>query len=153
MAFEDVAELSGVPEPQLRLVIRMTILAGFLSEPQPNRVPHSPLSAAFLDKPSYLDAVTFLSGTAVPSATSMTTVTRQSILSHGPVESALNHALATSSAETRLRFQRRWSAYARYTMSESTDSTASIVNCFEWSGLGAATVVEVSLGSHFSTVF
>lgn len=64
----ELADLVGVPERQLSRVVRMTATAGFLCEPQPGYISHSPLSAPFITDLSYLDATMFLAGTVAPAA-------------------------------------------------------------------------------------
>lgn len=130
-------------------------MASFLSESKPGEVSHSMLSASFLTKPSYMDAIVFLAGTAAPSATNMTTATRRFGLSQSPHESAFNLALDdrttfVSTLEMRSKLQRQWSAYSRHVMGEIEAVAKNALNCFDWSSLGASTVVEVSQYATYS---
>lgn len=52
--YGDVADTTGVPEHQLRSIARMAMLQGFLSEPRPGCLAHSPLSAAIATSPELL---------------------------------------------------------------------------------------------------
>ena len=148
--FKDVAELVRVPETQLRRIVRMTTTAGFLHEPRPAYVAHSALSAQFVSRPSYLDAVMFLAETAAPAALNMATATQRFGQSQRPHESAYNVALNTSvtfmsMCEQRSKLERQWSAYLRHAMSDVELSIADVLTSFDWLSLGNATVVEVSL--------
>ena len=128
----------------------MTATAGFLHEPQPAHVAHSALSAPFVTRPSYLDAVMFLSETAAPAALHMTAATQRFGQSQRPHESAYNVALNTSvtfasMCEQRSKLQRQWPAYLHHAMGDVELSITDVLTCFDWLSLGNATVVEVSL--------
>ena len=147
---KDVAELVGVPETQLRRIVRMTTTAGFLRTPQSAHVAHSALSAPFVTRPSYLDAVMFLSETAAPAALHMAAATQRFGQSQRPHESAYNVALNTSSSfagmcDQRPKLQRQWPAYLRHALNEADSSSTDVLTCFGWLSLRNATVVEVSL--------
>lgn len=139
-----------MPETQLRRIVRMTATAGFLHEPYPTHVAHSALSAPFVTRPSYLDAVMFLSETAAPAAMHMAAATQRFGQSQRPHESAYNVALNTSTTfvnmcEQRSKLQRQWPAYLRHAMGDVELSVTDVLTCFDWLSLGNATVVEVSL--------
>lgn len=128
----------------------MTATAGFLHEPYPMHVAHSALSAPFVTRPSYLDAVMFLSETAAPAAMHMAAATQRFGQSQRPHESAYNVALNTSitfvnMCEQRSKLQRQWPAYLRHAMGGVELSVTDVLTCFDWPSLGSATVVEVSL--------
>lgn len=147
--FKDVADLAGVPEPQLCRVVRMMATASFLQEPQPGHVAHSSLSAPFVTKPSYLDAAMFLSETAAPAALHMAAATRRFGDSPRPNESAYNIAFNTSSpfvsaCEQRPKIKRQWPSYLRYGMGDVESDVLDILPQFDWSSLGNASVVKVS---------
>ncbi|RAO67410.1 uncharacterized protein BHQ10_003422 [Talaromyces amestolkiae] len=91
---KDIAELADVPEITLSRVVRMMATAGFLSEPQPGRIAHTALSAQFVTKLCYLDAVMFLAETAAPVSLKMGEATRQFPCSNLPNESAYSVAFA-----------------------------------------------------------
>ena len=137
---------------QLRRIVRMTASAGFLYEPRPAHVAHSALSAPFVTRPSYLDAVMFLSGTAAPAALHMAAATQRFGQSQLPHESAYNVALNTSATfasmcEQRSILQRQWPAYLRHAMGDVELSVTDVLTCFDWLSLRNATVVEVSLST------
>ena len=131
----------------------MTATAGFLCTPQSAHVAHSALSAPFVTRPSYLDAVMFLSETAAPAALHMAAATQRFGQSQRPHESAYNVALNTSSSfagmcDQRSRLQRQWPAYLRHALNEADSGSTDVLTCFEWVSLKNATVVEVSCGFH-----
>lgn len=139
-----------MPDTQLRRIVRMTASAGFLHESRPAHVAHSALSAPFVTRPSYLDAVMFLSETAAPAALHMAAATRRFGQSPRPHESAYNVALNTSvtfatMCEQRSTLQRQWPAYLRHAMGDVELGVTDVLTCFDWLSLGIATVVEVSL--------
>lgn len=146
---KDVADLAGVPETQLCRIVRMTATAGFLCEPLPGRIAHSPLSAPFVTKPSLLDAAMFLSETAAPAALQMAMATQRFGNSQRPNESAYNVAFNTSTTfantcEQRPKLQRQWPAYLRYGTGEADANLTDILTRLDWLSLGRASVVEVS---------
>ena len=128
----------------------MTATAGFLHEPFPAHVAHSALSAPFVTRPSYLDAVMFLSETAAPAAMHMAAATERFGQSQLPHESAYNVALNisvtfASMCEQQSKLQRQWPAFLHHAMGDVELSIADVLTCFDWLSLGNATVVEVSL--------
>ncbi|KAL4761843.1 uncharacterized protein BDW70DRAFT_167815 [Aspergillus foveolatus] len=149
---KDVAELAGVPETHLSRIIRMTATAGFLHEPDPGQVAHSALSAPFVTKPSYLDAVMFLAGTIAPSALQMPTATQRFGASSRPNETAYNLALnnpATfaSTSEQRPKLQRQWPAFLQYGTSDTDDRVTDLLSRLDHFRRGSISVVEVSARS------
>ena len=128
----------------------MTATAGFLHERRPAHVAHTALSAPFVTRPSYLDAVMFLSETAAPAALNMAAATQRFGQSQRPHESAYNVALNTSvtfasMCEQRSKLQRQWPAYLHHAMGDVELSITDVLTCFDWLSLGTATVVEVSM--------
>ncbi|KAL5002088.1 histidine phosphatase superfamily [Aspergillus recurvatus] len=146
---KDVADLAGVPETHLSRIVRMTATAGFLQEPVPGQVAHSALSAPFVTKPSYLDAVMFLAGTVAPSALQMPTSTQRFGPSLRPNETAYNLALnnpATfgSTSEQRPKLQRQWPAFLQYVTNDTGDRVTDLLSRLDHFRRGSISVVEVS---------
>ena len=56
VSIEELAQLADVPEIMLSRVVRMIATSGFLCEPQPGFVAHTPLSASFSTDLSFFDA-------------------------------------------------------------------------------------------------
>ncbi|KAJ5245020.1 hypothetical protein N7489_005116 [Penicillium chrysogenum] len=112
---KDVSNLIGVPESQLCRVIRMATTGGYMQEPQPGYVSHSELSAAFVAKPSYLDAAMFLAETGVPAALDMATATKQYSDSAERNDGVPSYSLFATASEAQLpRLHRQRQAYLRY---------------------------------------
>ena len=156
MLFEDLADLAGVPEGQLRRVVQMAATAGFLHEPQPGHVAHTFLSAQFVSKPALLDAGMFLSETMAPAALQMAGVTRQMKNSQRSPDSAYNVAFDTrtrfvSECEQHPKLQRQWHAYQQYGIGDVDASIKEALRRLDWASLGHAVIVDVSFskdGTH-----
>nr|UWK21944.1 hypothetical protein HCALA_g4088 [Trichoderma calamagrostidis] len=147
---KDVSDLIGVPETQLSRIIRVAILGGFLEEPTPGHVAHSPLSASFVTKPCYLDAAMFLAGTAAPAAWKMAAVTKQSqdLPQQAQKDVVLHKRFFEDVEEVELpRLQRQWQAYLRYGLGHYCDTATDILTCLETLQMGTALVVEVGARS------
>ncbi|KAL4872640.1 histidine phosphatase superfamily [Aspergillus spectabilis] len=149
---KDVADLAGVPEIHLSRVIRMAATAGFLYEPQPGHVAHTALSAPFVTKPSYLDAMMFLAGTAAPAALQMPAVTQRFGQSLRANETAFNLAFNTpltfvSTSEQCPKLQRQWPAFLRYGTKDVDDRVTDLLSGLDHFRRGSASVVEVSARS------
>lgn len=147
--FKDVADIVGVPEAQLCRIVHMTAAAGFLQQPQPGHVAHTPLSAPFVTKPSFLDAAMFLSETVAPSALHMAEATQRFGHTHRPEESAYNVAFNASATfasiyEKRSKLQRQWPAYLHYIAGDIDASITEVLTQLDWRSIGKATIVEVS---------
>ena len=155
VSFKDVAELAGVPETQLRRIVRMTATAGFLHEPQPGCIGHTSLSAPFVTKLSYLDAVIFLAEVAAPTALQMATATQRDGYPDSLNESAYTLAFNTSqtfhsACEQRTKLRRQWSAYC-LCAGDTDDSVVEYLSRLDWQNLGNAKIVDVSInGFHTS---
>jgi hypothetical protein len=146
---KDVADLTGVPESQLRRIVRMTTTtAGFLQQPQPDQVAHSALSVPFVTTPAYLDAAMFLAETVAPAALQTATATHRFGLSQKAHESAYNIAFNSSASfaslyERQARLQRQWPAYLRYGTGDLGETVTDIQPHLDTLQDGTATVVEV----------
>ena len=147
--FKQVADIVGVPEAQLCRVVHMTATAGFLQQPQIGHIAHTPLSALFVTKPSFLDAAMFLSETVAPSALHMAVATQRFGHTHRPEESAYNVAFNTSATfasvyEKHSKLQRQWPAYLHYIAGDVDVSIMEVLAQLDWYSIGKATIVEVS---------
>jgi len=140
-------------------IIRLTATAGFLHEPQPGHVAHTPLSAPFVTNPSFLDAAMFLAESAAPAALHMAQATQRFGAggSHRPNESAYNLALNTTkpfhtARQEQPKLNRQWFAYLHYAGGlhlHTADHVADILAQLNWSNLSIsisnarACIVEV----------
>ena len=123
--------------------------AGFLHEPRPGQVAHSPLSAQFVTRPALLDAAVFMSDTAASAALKMSSATKQFAGSDRPDRSAFNVAFDTSITfagcfEQRPKLQRQFAAYLSCSTSDEDAGVLDVLMRLDWRSLGNATVVDVS---------
>lgn len=91
----------------LTRIIRLTATAGFLQEPKPGNVAHTPLSAPFVANPSFLDAVMFLAESVAPAALQMA---NESAYNLGPNTTKSFHTLCNEQP----KLSRQWSAYLQH---------------------------------------
>lgn len=75
--YATVAQKTGVPLHQLRSIARMALLMGFLSEPEPDQLSHSPLSAAMVRDPGVLEWARFVTSTSAPMVSAMVEATER----------------------------------------------------------------------------
>lgn len=150
VAASDVSELVGVPESQLLLVVQMMATVRFLHLPRAGHVAHTPLSAAFVRKPSLLDAALFASEVGAPAAFHMADATRNP--GAGDSGTAYNFACHTTlpfsvECRQRQRLQRQCLAHLRYILGEDEAGFSDVLMQYDWQGLAHATtvvIVEVS---------
>jgi hypothetical protein len=148
VAYAGVAELTGVPAAQIRRIVRTTATAGFLCEPQPEYIAHTPLSAQFVKRPSFLDALMFIAETVVPTGLCMAEASRRGGHSQHPYASPYQIAMNSSSSlaaacEKDAKLQRRVNAFQRLAANSKANALTHILRSLDWEGLGRATVVEV----------
>jgi hypothetical protein len=123
----------------------MTATAGFLCEPQPGYISHSPLSAPFITDLSYLDATLFLAGTVAPAALQMAHTTQQR---RGRADSKSNGSIFEQATQFQAacieqpRLQRTWNAFRRLT-GDTSDAMVELLGRLNWSCLGNARIVDV----------
>ncbi|KAL2192222.1 hypothetical protein P885DRAFT_82414 [Corynascus similis CBS 632.67] len=147
VSVQEVADLAGVPEPELMRVVRMTAISGFLEEPQPGWVRHTVLSALFVTKPGYLDAAMFLAGTVMPAALKMPTATYRFEDMQMPHQAAYNLACNSlssfaSDCDRLPKLQRQWAAYVQYGTGDMLDTATDMLTCLEPLAHSTAKVVE-----------
>jgi hypothetical protein len=157
VAYADLADLTGVPAATIRRIVRTAATAGFMSEPQPDHVAHTPLSEKFVKRPSCLDALMFVAETVVPTALHMAEATRrdahrqQPNVSHAsPYQIAMNSSSSLAAAcENDAQLQRRASAFQRLAATSKANAVTRLLSSIDWEGLGpaTATVVEVRANS------
>ncbi|OAQ60738.1 O-methyltransferase family protein [Pochonia chlamydosporia 170] len=158
---EDVANLTNVPETHLSRIIRLTSTAGFLEEPEPGHVSHTPLSASFFFSPSLLDAAMFLSECVAPAALQMTKVTHEFGDSGRFNETAYTLALPVAKPFHTMRsgapkLNRQWCAYLQYAGGlPNCDDVNSILKQLSWHNIGSMPdthIVEVNAPSVSTSV-
>lgn len=149
VAYADLADLTGVSAAQIRRIVRTTATAGFLCEPQPDHVAHTPLSIQFVKRPSCLDAIMFMAETVAPSALHMAEAARRAARYQQTGASAFQIATNSSvslaaACEKDAKLQRRAGAFQRLVAASKAAAVAQLLSTMDWEGLGQATVVEVS---------
>ncbi|KAG7284355.1 hypothetical protein NEMBOFW57_010728 [Staphylotrichum longicolle] len=157
VAFSDVADICGVPEGHLCRVTRLMATAGFLREPRPGHIAHSPVSAQFVTEPALLDAAMFLAGTAAPAALKMPLATRQFAGSERADQSAYAAAFDTGIPlanvfELQPRLQRQFATFLSFTTSDDQANVRDILMRVDWANLGHATVVDIGAPSASFTI-
>lgn len=156
----DIAELSGLPASQLSRMVRMTATAGFMCEPQPGHVAHTALSAAIVQRLTYLDTVLFLGKVSAPACLRMAETTKRggdSENSHGARANTMNQIQdsPTILSLQNHRLQRSWSTFLQC-LGDVDDSIDEVLIRLDWHILGKATIVDVSptvTHVHESTIF
>lgn len=76
-SYSSVADKTGVPLHQLRSIARMAMLTGILSEPTPEYLAHSPLSAAMIREPALMEWARFVTSTSAPMVSAMVEATER----------------------------------------------------------------------------
>lgn len=147
--FKDVADICGISVSQLCRVTRLMATAGFLQEPRPGQIAHSPLSAGFVTEPALLDAAMFLSGTAAPTSLKMPLATKQFAASGRADQSAYAAAFDTNISlatvfERQPRLQRQFDTYFSCITGDDQTGIRKVLMQVDWGSLGDATVVDVS---------
>jgi hypothetical protein len=166
---EELAELADVPEIMLSRVVRMIATSGFLCEPQPGFVAHTPLSASFSTDLSFFDAAVsyscalsvrvrlispkmYLSNQVAPSALHLTSgLQKPERLSSLGIDSMTDFSLASSHSIGAIyngspegpQLNRQCHAYRDSICGTEQDSLTYLFRQLNWQSLGDATVVYV----------
>lgn len=144
-----VAELAGVPHNQLARIVRLTATSGFLREPEPDLVAHTPLSAQFIADHCFFDAALFLTESITPAAMQMLSATQRFGASRDPSECAYN--LAVNSVRPfhlarldRPRLDRKWVTFLSHAAGlHGEKELVDVFSQLNWLDLGNACIVEV----------
>ncbi|GJC98600.1 hypothetical protein ColKHC_07426 [Colletotrichum higginsianum] len=133
VAYNDLADLAGVPPAQIRRIVRMAATDGILCSPQPDRVAHTPLSAQMYKKPSYLDAIRFTAETVVPTSLRMADATRRRMRYHqedaNPFRVTTDSSLSLASAcERDHKLRRSAITFRRLTSVNRTSAVLEILS-------------------------
>ncbi|KAJ9606818.1 hypothetical protein H2200_008828 [Cladophialophora chaetospira] len=149
ISYAVVAQAAKVPEQQLRQVARMAATSGFLSQPSPNMLAHTPLSARFVTNPLYREAALYQTETEGGIALNMTPMTSKYRGSEKINETAHNIFDKTDlryfqyldkRSKSVFRYQAAMTVLGGY---GKETSTRHLVEMFDWAGLGEAEVVDV----------
>lgn len=138
MSTRDICDLVSLPESQLLLVVQTMATVRFLQMPKPGHVGHTALSAAFVTKPSLLDAALFMTEVGAPTAFRMAEATKRASGGETITAYGLANAGSTSFANDcreRPRLQRQWLSHLRYTVCEDDSSVLDVLMQSDWSHL------------------
>jgi hypothetical protein len=121
---------------------------GVLCEPQFGYVAHTPLSAQFLKRPSFLDGLLCTTENVIPAALNMGNYTRpererQHVASIGAQNTPHAFASRPTQRETGSKLQRRALPFNRIATVKRMNAIIELVSSRDWEALGDATVVEV----------
>lgn len=149
LAIKNLAQLAGVQETALARVVRMTASRGFLQEPQPGQIMHTPLSSRFVSHRRFRDATMFLAECCTPSALHMKPAVQHPTTADVPPESGYSLAFPTSVPFTKAcsmapKLQRQWSAFLHYTGHFDKRFTE-VLTRLDWAKLGDSCIVEVTM--------
>ena len=155
--YSQLASLANVPESQLKGISRMAIINGFLCEPEPEMVAHSPASSLLVKDPSFMNWARFLTDYSVPSAYRLPEATQRWGKTESKNETAFNLAMDVTEPFFDYLRQRKetnsmFMSYMRNVASTEGVSFKHLVNGFDWASLPlGATVVDVGgSGGHAS---
>lgn len=146
--YSEIAQISLVPEAQLRRIARMMMTSNFLCEPKPGELAHTTLSASFVTNPALCDSTMFLTSVVKPAMDKCVEATEQFGPTTEKTQTALNIAVNTSLpfgdyvAQTP-KLQRQCSAYMRTVTTNAEICGDQLAEAFDWDNMRDATVVDV----------
>lgn len=148
--YSELAKSAGVPETQLRSVIRMAITSNFLSEPTPDHASHNAVSALFVTKPSLVDWAKFMTRFSAPAAAVFADATEKWGATVEKNQTAFNIATGTDGPLFDYFAQSPelvniFASYMKSVQASYGTSLKHLVTGFDWAGLGEAIVVDVRL--------
>ncbi|KAI9685960.1 MAG: hypothetical protein M1820_010698 [Bogoriella megaspora] len=157
IAYSQLAKLANVPESQLKGVIRMAIINGFLYEPETGMVAHSRSSALLVKDHSFMNWARWMTNYSVPTAYKFPDATQRWGKTEAKTETAFNLAMNVRQPffdhlRQNADMNTMFSGYMRNVASTEGISFKHLVNGFNWSSLPkGATVVDVGgSGGHAS---
>ncbi|CAK4034457.1 Hypothetical predicted protein [Lecanosticta acicola] len=162
ISYGDVAEIVGLPEAQLRAVVRLTASVGFLRTPTNDSMAHNSLSFKFVNDLGVVDAFGFAAETLAPCALRMAEACRGGDNAYRVAFGASSDF--TTDVQHRWRMQRQAAAHFRLAKGPSDEDDPechNLLSQLDWASLADATVVDVggksldraiSLASHSPAV-
>lgn len=149
VAYAEVSTIASVPLSQLKRIARMAMLHGFLREPSPGQVAHTPMSALLVTNPGMLDWALFMAEATAKGAARLVDATEKWGATESKTETAFNLACETDmpffdylAQEPDLR--KKFATYMKNVTSSEGTKIDHLLNGFDWAGLGSGTVVDVS---------
>lgn len=146
--FTSIAAAANVPLSRLRSVARMAMTGGMLSEPQPEHVAHSQISAQFVKKPALVDWAKFMVTYSAPTAAKFAEATSRWGDTSEKDQTAYNIAFNTDLPFFKdvVRSQEMSATFAGYMRSlGESEGTAfkHVLTGFDWASLGKARITDV----------
>ncbi|TPX18779.1 uncharacterized protein E0L32_011528 [Thyridium curvatum] len=148
VAYAEVSTIASVPLSQLKRIARMAMLHGFLREPSPGQVAHTPMSALLVTNPGMLDWALFMAEATAKGAARLVDATEKWGATESKTETAFNLACETDmpffdylAQEPDLR--KKFATYMKNVTSSEGTKIDHLLNGFDWAGLGSGTVVDV----------
>jgi 6-hydroxytryprostatin B O-methyltransferase len=146
--YSEIAQISLVPEAQLRRNARMMMTSDFLCEPKPGELAHTALSAKFVTSPALYDSAIFLTEVLKPAMAKSVEATERFGTTDQNNQTALNIAINNKIpfgdhlAQTP-KLRRQFSAYMRTIATNDEISGDQLAGAFDWASLRDGTVVDV----------
>lgn len=157
ISYTDLATSAGVPEQQLKSVVRMAAANGLLQETNLATVAHSPTSALIASDESFLNWARFLTNYSVPSAYHFADATQKWGSTEEKNQTAFNIAMNVDVPffgylKANAQMNNMFSSYMRNVASSEATSFKHLLAGFDWGSLApGATVVDVGgSGGHGS---
>jgi 6-hydroxytryprostatin B O-methyltransferase len=149
MTYEELAATAKVPLATLKSVVRMAICMGFLSEDSPGVVSHSRVSAHFRENAALQDWAVFMAEATLPMALKLYEATEKFGTTQNKTETAFNLAMNTNLPffdylNQSPHLTKQFAGYMKSVTSTQGTAIKHLVEGFDWAGLGAAKVVDVS---------
>ena len=145
--YRDLSTATGVPEQDLRRILRFAMTQDLFEEPTSGRVAHTPYSLAFAHNEGYRQVVLLQTGFFAPMMKCLSKTMKLPDAARG--RSAFNVAMQTdesfySYVSKDAELTKRFGAGMRFVATAEDTSPQFLSDAFDWAGLGKAHVVDVS---------
>lgn len=155
--YSEIAQISLVPESQLRRNARMMMTSNFLCEPKPGELAHTALSAHFVTNPALCDSAMFLADVVKPAMAKCVEATERFGATDQKNQTALNIAINNKMAfgdylAQTPKLRRQFSAYMRTVATNDEMCGDQLVEAFDWASLRDATVVDVDAQDYSAAI-
>lgn len=148
IAYAELASIAGVPELQLRSVVRMINTSNFLCEPNPDHVAHNAVSRLFVTNSSLMDWANYMAQYSAPAAASFAKATAKWGKTDRKDQTAFS--IATDFTGTLFEYYAQspelancFASYMRSVQSSQGTSLRHLLTGYDWAVLSKALVVDV----------
>jgi hypothetical protein len=153
ISYSDLATKANVPDNQLKGVVRMSAVNGFLEEPQPEHVGHNRTSALLIRDANFMNWARWLVNYSVPTALKFADATRRFGKTDAKNETAFGLAMDVAvpffdHIRKTPEMTALFSGYMRNVNASRTWSFGHAVTGYDWASLPAGAVVVDVGGSH-----